>query len=89
MLAKTMLLVGGIGLLATWLNRNDDDYTDTLEQKLSDALDDAERFRLERNKLRDSLVEKWHAGDGNDQTLAQYLGMSAKEYGAWVVNPDS
>ena len=34
------------------------------------------------------LTEQWHNGEGKGLTLAQYLGMSANEYAAWVVAPN-
>ena len=37
----------------------------------------------------DDAVEKWHNGDGpKGQALHTYLGMSKKQYVAWVARPD-
>ena len=44
---------------------------------------------VERERWTMLLTEKWHSGEGKGLTLAQYLGMSAAEYAAWVVAPDA
>lgn len=32
----------------------------------------------------DDAVARWHAGEGGGISLAQFLGLSADEYAAWV-----
>jgi len=39
----------------------------------------------ERERWTLLLAEKWHAGHGMGQTLAQYMGMTDAEYASWVV----
>ena len=43
----------------------------------------------ERERWTTLLTEKWHSGEGKGTTLAQYLGMSAAEYAAWVADPSA
>lgn len=33
-----------------------------------------------------AAVDRWHAGEGEGQTLAEYLGMDSAEYARWVEN---
>ena len=44
----------------------------------------AQAVAVERERWTTLLTEKWHAGEGKGQTLAQYMGMSNEEYAAWV-----
>ena len=44
----------------------------------------AQAVSVERERWTTLLTEKWHAGEGKGQTLAQYMGMSDEEYAAWV-----
>jgi hypothetical protein len=32
----------------------------------------------------DDLIDAWHDGDGQNQTLWEYLGMTLEEYKAWL-----
>lgn len=51
--------------------------------------DIARAFRLaERERWTLLLTDKWHDGEGKGQTLAQYMGMTDDEYGAWVRGPN-
>lgn len=38
----------------------------------------------ERERWVELLTEKWHAGEGKGQTLAEYLGMTDAEYAEYV-----
>jgi hypothetical protein len=33
----------------------------------------------------DDLVDRWHAGEGEGQSLRKFLGMNRHEYAAWVL----
>ncbi len=46
-----------------------------------------EMLSAERERWTLLLTDKWHAGDANGQTLAQYMGMTDSEYAAWVLSP--
>lgn len=66
-----------------WAKKYPDDarhYAPLYDQATLDAAVAAER---ERWTL--LLAEKWHAGHGMGQTLAQYMGMTDAEYASWVV----
>lgn len=32
----------------------------------------------------DAMVDRWHRGDGEGKSLAEYLGMTDEEYAQWV-----
>lgn len=53
-----------------------------VQRAVAAAIDNAVAAERERWLL--LLTEKWHAGDGKGQTLAQYMGMTDAEYSAWV-----
>lgn len=37
----------------------------------------------------DVYVERWHSAEHVSQPLAQYLGLTQREFLDWVTNPDS
>ena len=37
----------------------------------------------------DEHVEKWHKGEGRNQELWEYLGLTKEEYWRWVRNPNT
>lgn len=37
----------------------------------------------------DDHVDRWHAGEGQGISLAEYLGLTDAEYKAWVEDPEA
>ncbi len=49
-------------------------------QRLKNELKD------ERERWTSLLTEKWHSGEGQDQTLAEYMGLTDTEYSNFLKN---